>query len=240
MENISYVGVSQLLSLQRQMDVTANNIANMSTPGFKTEGVLFIDQVNKAASTPQEALTQAENFGTYRDFSAGSLTPTYNDLDFAIQGEGYFTVQTPDGTRYTRDGSFSLNDKGEIVTRSGAQLMGDGGPIVVPADAHKIHLNADGSIGTDKGPLGKVKIVSFEDEQKLKALGGNLFDGGAAGEKPADKPHLEQGMIEASNVNPIVEMNKMINILRAYESSQRLMQNDHDRSLDMIQRLTRV
>lgn len=239
MENISYVRASQILSLQRQMDVTANNIANMSTPGFKTESVLFVDQLNKSSGMA-DAAKQVENFGTYRDFSTGSLTPTYNSLDFAIQGEGYFTVQTPDGERYTRDGSFSLNEKGEIVTRSGYTLLGDGGPIVVPAEARKINLNADGSIVTDQGPLGKVKVVTFENEQRLKAIGSNLFDGADAEQKPVAKPHLEQGMIEASNVNPIVEMNKMISILRSYESSQRLMQTDHDRSLSMIQKLTRA
>ena len=240
MENISYVGLSAQMALQRQMDITANNIANMNTSGFKAQGVLFLDYLNKAKDGSGNALTQVTNFGTYRDLAAGSMTQTFNDLDFAIQGDGYFSIQSPEGTRYTRDGSFSLNANREIVTKDGFQVMGDGGPITIPSDATRIIVAKDGSVSTDKGSVDKIKIVGFDSEQLLTPTGHNLLDGSKATEKTIDKPHVEQGMVEASNVNPIVEMNRMVEILRAYQSTQQMLVTDHERMRSAFQRLTKI
>lgn len=239
MENISYVGLSQQIALQREMDVTASNIANMNTAGYKSQGILFLDYLNhpKNGDTP---IKQVEDYGSYRDLATGSFKQTFNRLDFAIEGEGYFAVQTPAGLRYTRDGGFSLDANRNLVTKSGYPVQGDGGPISIQADATDIHVTADGTVTTDKGSVGKIKVVTFANRQALKPTGDNLYDSGKEQEQPVDSPRVEQGMIENSNVNPIVEMNKMIRISRMYEAAQHMIMSDHERMLTAIQKLTQV
>lgn len=237
MENVSYIGLSQQMALQQQMEMTANNIANINTPGFKSQNELFLEYVNRSASG--DTLKQVKEAGTYRDLTSGALKMTSNELDFAIQGDGYFTIETPQGTRYTRDGSFSLNDKNEIVTQSGYKVMGDGGALTVQPGAVRITVSSDGSVSTEKGTVGKMKVVNFDNDQKLSPEGGNLYNAGSQQETPVDKVQIVQGSIESSNVNPIVEMNKMIEGLRLYQASQKIIQNDHERIRTMIQKLTK-
>lgn len=238
MENISYVGLSQQLALQQQMDVTANNLANMNTSGFKTQNVLFTDYLSKAKAGDQ--VNQALNFGSYRDLSSGTMSQTHNNLDVAIEGTGFFAVQTPSGTQYTRDGGFALNANRELVTKSGYKVIGDGGPITFPEDARTITITADGEVSSEAGALGHLKIVDFDNPQKLKAVGSNLFDANGAAEKPVEGLRVVQGALEGSNVNPIVEMNKMVDILRNFQAVQRMLQTDHERMTDMIQKMTKV
>jgi flagellar basal-body rod protein FlgF len=241
MENISYVGLSQQVALQREMEVTANNIANMDTPGYKTQGVLFLEYINKGGDA-HEKLKQVNDYGMYRDLSHGPLKQTFNKLDVGIAGEGYFAVQTPGGIRYTRDGGFALNANREIVTKDGYQVMSDGGgPIVIQADAADISINAQGGVATEKGSVGKLKVVTFNNEQNLKPVGNNLLEAAETEtEKPVENARVEQGMIESSNVNPIVEMNKMIQISRMYEAAQNMVMNDHQRILSAISKLSQT
>jgi flagellar basal-body rod protein FlgF len=240
MENISYVGLSQQMALQREMEITANNLANMDTPGYKSEGVLFLSYLNKAGGDG-EKLKQVQDYGVYRDLSGGTLKQTFNKLDVAIQGDGYFAVQAPDGVRYTRAGSFSLNANYEIVNKDGYTVMDEGGgAITLPSDATDITITPQGQVSTDKGTLGKIKVVTFANAQNLKPVGGNLYDAGKEAEIPAENPRVEQGMIESSNVNAVVEMNKMIEISRMYQAAQRMLLDDHQRQLGAIQKLTQV
>jgi flagellar basal-body rod protein FlgF len=237
MENLSYISLSQQMALQQQMEITANNIANINTPGFKSQNEIFLEYLNRSASG--DTLKQVKNAGSYRDLTSGALKMTSNELDFAIQGEGYFTVETPQGTRYTRDGSFSLNDKNEIVTQSGYKVMGDGGALTVQPGASRITVSSDGSVSTEKGTVGKMKVVNFDNDQKLSPEGGNLYNANGQQETPVEKVQIVQGSIESSNVNPVVEMNKMIEGLRLYQASQKMIQNDHERIRTMIQKLTK-
>lgn len=240
MENISYVGLSQQVALQREMDVTANNIANMDTPGYKTQSLLFLEYINKGGDK-NEKLKQVNDYGMYRDLSTGALKQTFNKLDVAIQGEGYFAVQAPGGVMYTRDGGFALNSKGEVVTKAGYQVLGDNGsPLTIQPGAADITITPQGNIATEKGTVGKLKIVSFDNAQMLKPVGNNLLDAGQASGQPVADPHVEQGMIESSNVNPIVEMNKMMQISRMYEATQHMLLDDHQRILSAIQKLTQI
>lgn len=242
MENISYIGLSQQLALREQMEVAANNIANINTPGFKAEGVMFNEYLNEPKDgKPKDAVRQVIDYGTYRDVNAGPLQQTHNPLDLAIQSEGYFSVKTDSGlTRYTRDGSFALNQKRELVTKAGHRLMGEGGAIVIPAEASKISVTGDGTVTTELGVAGKIRIVNFDNQQLMVKLGDNLYQASQKGEKPVSDPRVVQGMIEGSNVNPIVEMNKMIELLRLFQATQRMLQNDHERIRGTIQKLTRV
>lgn len=239
MENISYIGLSQQVALKQQMDVSANNIANLNTPGFKSQTVLFQEYLNK----PQdgEAVRQVLDYSSYRDLAQGALRQTFNDLDFALEGEGYFVVETPQGPRYTRDGSFALNSKRQIVNKSGYPLLNEAGaPIEVQADASKITVVRDGTISTDKGENGKIKIVTFPNQQDMVEIGENLYDATALSEEIVRDPRVVQGSLEGANVNPIVEMNKMIEILRLYQATQKMLMNDHERIRGAIQKLTRV
>lgn len=239
MENISYVGLSQQMALQREMEITANNIANMNTPGYKAQGVMFLEYLNRAKGE-EGPLRQVQDYGVYRDLAAGTLRQTFNKLDVAIEGDGYFAVQTPEGVRYTRDGGFALNAAREVVTKAGFQVLGDGGPITIQADATDITITPQGDVTTDKGPVGRIRVVAFANPQMLRAQGNNLYDANGAVEQPVDDARVQQGMLESSNVNPVVEMNKMIQVLRAYQATQRMLMDDHQRQLGAIQKLTQA
>lgn len=244
MENISYIGLSQQMALRQKMDITANNLANMSTPGFKNQSVLFLEYLNapkETGTTGKDAIRQVVDAASYRDLSNGALKQTHNDLDFAVQGDGYFAVQTPFGARYTRDGSFALNDRREIVNKSGYPVLNTTGqPIIIPEGTTKITVGKNGAVTTDTGEAGQLKVVTFDNEQKLIEEGENLLSAGDMNEQPVERLHVVQGALEGSNVNSIVEMNNMIEILRLYQASQRILMNDHERIRGAIQRLTKV
>jgi flagellar basal-body rod protein FlgF len=240
MENISYIGMSQQIALSQQIDVTANNIANMSTPGFKSQDVLFLDYITAPKKGP--LINQSYDYATYRDLTMGNLTKTYNPLDVAIDGKGYFAVRTPQGdTRYTRDGSFGLNTESQLVDQSGNVVIGEtGNPLVVQPDAKQVTVSIDGKISSERGDIGKLKVVTFDNEQALVKVGNNLYEAGSQNEQALDDRHIEQGVIEGSNVNPISEMNKMISLMRMFQATQNLLQNDHERIVGAIQKLTSV
>jgi flagellar basal-body rod protein FlgF len=141
--------------------------------------------------------------------------------------------------RYTRNGSFSLDGSGNIVTQAGDQVMGSGGsPVTIQQGAGQINIMKDGEVSTGLGAAGTLKVVTFSDEQALVATGGGLYDAQGAPEQPVDKPEVLQGFIEGSNVQPITEMNKMINISRMYQEVQHMLMTDHDDARTMIQKLT--
>ncbi len=241
MENLTYVALSQEIALSRRMNMVANNIANMSTPGYKSEGVLFQQYITKAphGGTP---VNEVQEYGTYRNLAEGPLTTTSNKLDTAIDGNGYFAVMTPQGIRYTRNGSFSLNGSRELVTQQGYPVMSDNNnPLTIQPGASGVNITHNGTISTSAGTVGKLKIVTFADRQALTPEGAGLFNAGTMPEQPVGKnTKVLQGMIEGSNVNPIDEMNKMIQVSRMYEAALHLMSNNHSEQLTMIQHLSQV
>jgi flagellar basal-body rod protein FlgF len=240
MENLSYIGLSQQTALQHQMEIVANNIANMNTPGYKSQSLLFKEYVNPTTAEG-EKISQVQDYGSYRNLMQGPVTQTGNSLDVALDGKGYFAVQTPQGIRYTRDGSFSLDSAGELVTKAGYRVMGDGNsPITIQQGAGHITIMGDGNISTELGSVGKLKVSSFATEQSLIPIGNNLFDAQSAAEQPVEAPHLMQGALEGSNVQAITEMNHMIEISRLYQSVQHMLMTDHDQARAMIQHLTQV
>jgi flagellar basal-body rod protein FlgF len=239
MENVSYIGLSQQLALSQQIEVTANNIANMSTPGYKTQGILFLDYVTKPKDG--QPINQSFDFATYRDLSAGSQLPTGNPLDMAISGDGYFAIQTKDGVRYTRDGSFVLNAERQVVNAQGNALLDDGGsPIVIPQEVTNVTVSSDGVVSGETGNIGRVSLVTFANLQMMKKEGDNLYTSGGQAETPVENRRVAQGLVEASNVNPVVEMNRMIELMRLFQATQKMLDNDHDRIRGSIQKLTSV
>lgn len=239
MENIGYIGLSQQLSLQQQMNMTANNLANMSTPGYKAQQTLFSEYVMQPRGG--DVIRQSTNSGSYRNLAVGSMTQTHSVFDVALQGKGYFAVQTPGGLRYTRDGAFTLDADRQLVNKNGYPVMNDNNePIQVQQDATQIRITEDGEITSEFGTIGRIKVAMFDNEQAMTRTGENLFSAGDQDELPGQNIRIVQGFVENANVNPVVEMNRMIEILRSYQAAQRMLQNDHERIRNTIQKLTQA
>ena len=238
MENTAYIGLSQANALKQWMDVTANNVANMSTPGFKAQDMLFKEYLSKPRDG--DKISMVIDYGTFRNTEQGPMQQTHNKLDFALQGDGFFAIQTDKGVRYTRDGSFALNDKNQIVTQEGFPVLGTTSqPIAVQPGTSHISVTGGGNVSTELGEVGKFKLVKFEKEQDLTPVGYNMYDAVEQQEQTADGTSVLQGMIEGSNVKPVVEMNKMIEILRLYQQTAKMLQSDHDLQRSVISKLTR-
>jgi flagellar basal-body rod protein FlgF len=239
MESPGLIALSRQEALQRQMDVIANNIANASTTGFKQQKMLF-EEYMTGADASGDKLGFVREKATWRDSGDGPLKKTSNTLDVALEGNGYFTVSTPNGNRYTRDGSFSMNEQRELVDQNGYPVLDTSGrPIQFPADATTITINTDQSVSTDQGTIGNLQIVKFERDQDLQPEGRGLYATDAA-PIPTKEAKTHQGMLEQSNVQPILEMTSMIDVLRQYQSTQNLLNNEHDRIRSAIQRIGKV
>ncbi|MGD0191051.1 MAG: flagellar basal-body rod protein FlgF [Rhizomicrobium sp.] len=236
MDNTLLVSVSQQLVAYDSIDTIANNLANISTPGFKRDSTLFEEYLSQAKPSEDEKGTQQISFvwnaGTARDLSGGRIETTNNPLDLAINGKGYFVVQTANGPRYTRDGHFTLDATGRLVTEDGDPVQGDGGNLTITPQDGNIYVASDGTItggGTTPNSatqLGKLQLVQFDDETQLSKEGSTLYSTSQP-TQPATSASIKQGMIESSNVEPVKEMSKMIEIMRAYQAVANIMQS-HD------------
>src|SRR5258708_687194 len=168
MDNSLLVSLSHQLASYRAMDVIANNLANVSTPGFKREAAKFEEYVARVRPAEGQKGIQTVSFvkdaGILRDLSQGNVTHTGAPFDLAINGKGYFAIQTPQGERYTRDGHFSLDNNGQLVNSNGYPLMGDGGPVTVTPDDGDVQIGADGTVSGKTGQLAKLRVVDFPNE----------------------------------------------------------------------------
>ena len=242
METPIYIALSRQMALRQEMDVVANNIANANTQGFKAE-MMLMTEVQLPAERGVE-LSYVQDFGTARDFSPGTFRSTGNPFDLSIQGDGFFAVQTPEGIRYTRTGRFQLDKDGVLVTNQGYQVLGGGGPLTLNPDDGPFNVAEDGSISTDRARedtqlqvVGKIDVVDFADRQALKPVQDNLF--AAEGMQPtAATGQVAQGMLEDSNVRPIVEMTNLIEVQRSYQAMQRFLDGEHERQRRAINSIT--
>lgn len=224
MENTLYVALSRQMVMQRHMEVIANNIANMSTPGYKGEQMLFVEYLGKMDGG--QTVSYVQDLAVVRDFSEGALNRTGNTLDVAIHGTGWFVVDTPEGPRYTRNGHFALDERGQLVTSAGHPVLDrQGQPIRFDTSDTTIDISGDGTIATNNGPKGRLNVVTFADEQLLHKESGSLFSTEQPAE-PALKAHVVQGMIENANVEPIIEVTSMMWALRNYQAAQQLIEGD--------------
>lgn len=227
MNNTSYVIMSRQAGLSKELTSVANNIANADTTGFRREGVLFSEYV-KSLGTSERSLSQTRIGGHFFNAAGGALTKTGASFDVAIDGEGFFTVDTPRGERLTRAGSFMLNNQGQLTMPEGYSVLGEGGtPITIPQDAGEITIAPDGAIAADGAPLGRLTLVTVP-ATALQREGGSLF----YATEPAqavENPQMRQGFTEGSNVNAVVELSRLIEVQRAYELGQQLLQQEHDR-----------
>jgi flagellar basal-body rod protein FlgF len=247
MENSLLVSLSQQLAAYRAMDVIANNIANVSTPGFKRESAKFEEYVAMMRPAEGQKGMQPVSFvkdaGLIRDSGQGNIEQTGAVFDLAIAGKGYFAVQTPAGMRYTRDGHFSLDGNGNLVTSQGYQVQGDGGAITITPNDGEISVAPDGTVSSVVNGignlLGKLKVVDFPDDSLLAKQGSNLYSTGQAPTAPA-MVNIRQGALEASNVQPVIEISKMIEVMRAYEATATLSKSQEDMMRQAVERLGQV
>lgn len=244
MDIASYVLLSQEQALRRRMDVAANNLANMSTVGFKRERPVFHEYVEQtdSAVTPARRTSFVLDYGAMHDSAAGAFQPTGNPLDVMIEGDGYLSVEAGDGTiAYTRAGFVKVLENGELAASGGQRILGEGGrPIVIPAeDAAHLSVSADGTVSGVNGPLGRLAVTVF-DEANVDPRGDGLMSGAGGRELAAGETRLRSGGVEGSNVNAIVETTDMIAILRAYQTSQNITQTMSDMRKQAIDRLGRV
>jgi len=244
MDNTLYVSLTQQMALRRQMDVVANNIANMSTTGFKAESLLFAaDQRKPAASVEKPKPVEfVRDVTIMRDFSPGALQQTDSAFDVALQGEGFFTIQGTNGPMFTRNGAFAMDALGQLVTKEGRPVLTDGGePVQLDPDGDPPTITQDGSVSQNGRPVSRLGIVTFARPGALEKVGENLWqvsDGQQP--SPALEARVAQGAIEGSNVRPVIEMTKMMEISRAYESATRLQKTADDMRSRAIERLAKV
>lgn len=235
MDNSSYIALSRQRAISNEMTLIANNIANANTTGFKREALVFQEFVQKP-SHDSHRVSYAYDVGTARDIRDGSLQSTGNSLDVALTGSGYFTVETPAGPRYTRNGHFQLNADSQLVNSSGHPVLSNGSPITIPSDQGSINIATDGTISNGAGELGKLDVVNFENPRDLKKAAGGLY---VTNQEPqaAENYKVTQGMLEESNVEPILEITRMLQVQRDYGSIQKLTKSEDDRLKKAIERL---
>lgn len=236
MDASGYVTLSRQSGLLHQMESIANNIANASTTGFKREGTIFSEYIARTGDGPSLSM----GFGNTRvvDVQQAGVSATGGNLDFAVEGSGFFLIDTPQGQMLTRAGSFTPGPDGTLQTADGfAVLDGSGSSIFIPPDAKNIGLAQDGTLSADGVPLTKLGLWQPSDPLTLTHQQGTLFS--ASGYQPAQGAKLMQGYLEESNVDPISEVAKMISVQRAYELGQSFMDREDDRSRTVIQTLGR-
>jgi flagellar basal-body rod protein FlgF len=248
-ENTLLIGLSRQVTLERQLDVVANNIANVNTAGYKADSSLFEEYLQSGAHEDNfvgrdRSVSYVQDRATFRDFTQGASDQTKNPLDVAIDGGGFLVVQTAAGERYTRDGGLQMNSTGQLVTSAGNPVLGTSGPIIFQPADHDINIAQDGTItvleGTSKTDSirGKLRLASFADAQKLLKEGLNLYSG--EGAQPDLKSSVRQGFVEKSNVNGVAEMSRMIEVTRAYTQISTLLQQQSDLHKTAIEKLAEV
>jgi flagellar basal-body rod protein FlgF len=239
METPTYIALSRQLGLRRNMDIIANNMANMNTPAYKAERLIFVEYLQKPSADDKQSF--AQDLGTMRDVTEGPLQKTDNPFDLAISGEGYFTIETPLGDRYTRHGRFQLDAESRLVTGQGNPVLDNGGSeIRIPPNSGRVEISGDGTISAGGGPIARLGLVTFDDQQQLRRSANNLYLApDDLQPKEVEKPKIAQGMLEESNVMAINELTRMITVHRQHQSLGRAIQQEHERQVKAINTISR-
>ena len=236
MDNAGYTTLTRQAGLLREMAGVANNIANMSTTGYRREGVLFAEHV-EALDADSPSLSMASANVRALDMSQGALSQTGGTFDLAVEGEGFFLIQTPEGDRLTRAGNFVRSQTGEIVTPEGHFLLDEGGsPVFAPPQARAIAVGADGTLSADGEAQTRIGLYQAIDPTDLERREGVTF-AVPGGVQPVEGGAILQGFLEGSNVNPVSEMTRMIEVQRAYEMGQGFLEKEDERMRGVIRTL---
>ena len=244
MDNALYVGLSRQMTLRRELDIVANNIANANTTGFKTEDLMVRTEAAKPARTlgGTNPVKFVLDDGVTRDFTQGAMTKTDGAFDLAIEGKGFFKVQTAAGERYTRDGRFTTNPEGKVVTQSGNPVLDEGGgEILVDPQLGPVSIGKDGTMSQGAVRVGKIGVVLADDLSALRKDGDNLYRNTSNTTlQQAPSAIVHQGMLEASNVQSVTQITKLIEVQRAYESMAKMMDNTAELTRSAVERLGKV
>lgn len=241
MDITTSLATSRLVAQERAIDVTANNLANANTPGYRTERVQFSDWIDRQAGTAPppggKAIAYTQDRATYRESQPGALAHTGNPFDLALAGDGYFTVATRNGPRLTRDGRFGPMPDGTIADSSGNALLDiNGQPVrISPADT-QIAISGDGTVSSENGQIAKIGVVQPGDPMKLKAEGATRFVSESP-TAPVAAPGLVQGAVEESNVQPVLELTRMMTTERQFQFVTQFIQAEGDRQQTTIDKL---
>jgi flagellar basal-body rod protein FlgF len=241
MDNALMLGLQTQRVLQRRMDVAANNLANVATAGFKADGLVLEQAGSTAAHAEADPrdIRFVRDIGIMRDMRQGPVAMTGNPFDVAIEGEGFFIVEGPSGPLYTRDGAFSLTGEGRLVTADGRAVLSSGGaPIVLDPQGETPSIGRDGAIRVAGVEAGRIGVASFAAPGALAKVGDNLWD--AHGQTPGEfEGVVLQGALEGSNVRPVIELTRLIEISRAYQSAARIVSGADELRQRAIERLGR-
>ncbi|SMX40341.1 flagellar hook-basal body complex protein [Octadecabacter ascidiaceicola] len=236
MENATYTALTRQSGLMNEMRIVANNIANLSTTGFRSEGVIFAEHV-KALGPNDPSLSMATASARETLSSQGTLTQTGGSFDLAIEGDGFFLVATPQGERLTRAGAFTPNENGDLVTPEGYNVLDAGGaPVFVPQGAGPVGIAPDGTISAGGQPVGQIGLVNPINLAGMVREDGVRFRADD-GHEPALEGRMLQGFVEESNVDPVLEISRMIEVQRAYELGQSFLDKEDERIRSAIRAL---
>ena len=230
MDSGFYAACTALMARSQALDLVANNLANVSTPGFRGQHDVFRSLLAGSSMFPMSSLNQAVNNysvlgDSHLDLTQGSLEKTGNDLDLAIQGSGFFVVRTSAGQVYTRNGNFHVSPKGKLVTADGDLVMGPTGPIDIVGGP--VSISADGTISVNGAIAGQLKIVDFPAGTPLESVGATYYSAPLKSEIPATSASIQQGSLEASNVNPVASAVELVTVQRYAELMQRALSMFH-------------
>ncbi len=220
MQNALFVGTSAQVALARELDVIANNMANVSTTGFKARSARFEEFLSPTARAdsfpmPDRRVSYVMDTGTPLDLSQGPIEPDGNPLHVAVKGDAFLVVQTKDGTRYTRNGALEIDAKGNLVNSDGNIVQGDNGPIAIGQQETGIAIAPDGTISTNFGVRGRLRMVRFPNPQALRNEGGNTYSSTGQPQPAGLDGRLETGALERSNVRPVIEMPRLMDVNRS-------------------------
>jgi flagellar basal-body rod protein FlgF len=226
MDSGYYAACTALMSRSQALDAIANNLANTSTAGYRSQHNVFQSVMAQVSDRNTSPLSRAlNNYGVLRgtrvDQSQGTLEKTGNDLDLAIEGPGFFVVKTTGGKVFTRDGNFRVSKSNQLVTAAGDPVMGESGPISVLG--FPLSISPDGTISANGALAGKLAVVEFPPGTAIENIGQTYYSAPATLAVPAKNSSVRQGMIEGSNVNPINSVMELITIQREAESMQRIL-----------------
>lgn len=239
MENSVYIGLSKQVVLRENMNIIANNVANLNTPGYRAQNMLFTEFIEDPRYM-KEDISMVLDYGQYQKTDPGSLKETGNPLDVAIVGNGFLGIQTPDGIQYTRAGNLTLDAQGILRNARGMAVAEQGGgDIKIPRDAKEVIIDKKGIVSTEQGEVGTLMISEFDNYQELNPAGNGLYVT-TANPIPATKTTVHQGRLEGSNVQAVVEMTRMIDVSREYQAVQNMMESEHERLRTSAQRLART
>lgn len=241
MENSIYLGLSKQNVLRTNLDIVANNVANMNTPGYRSQHMLFEEYLSDPRGNKQDKLSFVIERGQYEMTRPGAVQVTNNPLDVSLEGPGFLGVQGLNGeTQYTRAGNFRLGASGELLTAEGYRVAGNGGgAITIPPGSREVNIDDNGNISTEAGQVGQLMIHEFANLQALKPVGDKLYSAGGEAGAASTTTRVKQFQLESSNVQPVVEMTNMIEVLREFQTMQNVLQSENERLRTAIQRLGR-